>query len=152
MAAEDTRSKDIAKHLEFLGYTCELHSDGWLYASHPVRWNFFLRPNELGVLFHSSINLGTLSDEKRSEWLEFVNRANSATLCVRFTIEHEPANGIFVLRGRTVGPRRYDRREFGAWMDTWHKDMERLREAPSPETEVEEEEPDETPAKGVSVN
>lgn len=152
MAAADARLKDIAKHLEFLGYTCEVQKDGWTFASHPVRWNFFWRPNDVGVLFHCSITLGMLSDGKRTEWLEFANRINASTLCARFTIEHEPANGIFVFRARTVGPRRYDRREFGAWMDIWHKDLDHLREAPSPESEVEDEEPEDAPAKGVSVN
>ena len=140
MADQDPRKRDVQKHLEFLGYTCEWQPDGWLYASHPVRWNIFVRPMPLGTLFHCSIRVGMLSDGKRLALLEFFNRLNATTMAVRFSLEREEPNGIHVLRARTLAPGDYQRRSFGAWIDLWHKELERLREGPSldPEEEVEE--------------
>ncbi len=128
-----------AEHLEFLGYQCERYRDGWLYAAHPVRWNFFLRPIASGVRFHCTIRLGPLSDAKRLAWLEFLNRRNQQSLVSRFTIE--PDAEVFVIRARTLAPREYRRAEFGVWIDMWHDDLAALfRDNPSLDEEEEHEE------------
>ena len=142
MADESTRTKAIARHLEFLGYTCEVQKDGWTFVSHPHRWDFFFRPGPVGVLFHCAIRVGIVSDEKRLEFLEFFNRINASSSFCRFTLERAEPNGIYVMRIRTLAPGSYRRREFGAFMDMWHKDLERLREGPSLEEDTEEEQED----------
>ncbi len=134
----DDRERKLVTHLEFLGYESRIQDDGWIYASHPVRFNFFLRPVDVGVRFHSSIRLGILSDEKRLDWLEFLNKINEASYLARFTLERDDPGGVFVIRIRTVAPGDYHRREFGVWMDMWHKDVELLRGGPEQETEVDD--------------
>jgi putative sensory transduction regulator len=152
MPDQDTRKRDMAKHLEFLGYSCEWQPDGWLYASHPVRWNVFLRSMPLGTLFHCTIHLGIVSDQKRLAFLEFLNRLNATTLAVRFTLERDESNGIFVLRARALAPGGYQRRAFGAWIDLWHRELERLRDGPSLEPETETEEAEDASAARATVN
>ena len=133
------RRHDYAMHLEFLGYACKWQRDGWLYAIHPVRWNFFLLPVEGGVRFHCSISIGLLSDQKRTAALEFLNQANQRTVLARFTLEYEAAFGCHFIRARTfLQGEEYERSEFGMWMDLWHTDLESLRGGPWAETDDEE--------------
>ena len=152
MLDEETSRKRIARHLEFLGYTCEEPKDGWTFASHPQRWDFFFRPMTLGVLFHCSIQLGMLSEEKRLEFLEFFNRINASSLFCRFTLETTDPKEVFVVRIRTMAPGGYRRREFGAFVDMWHKELERLREGPSLETSSDEEEQEQVTGEHTVVN
>lgn len=152
MLDEEASRKRIATHLEFLGYACEVQKDGWLYASHPVRWNFFVRPMPVGTLFHCTIHLGMVSEEKRAAFIEFFNRINSSTFFTRFTLERDEANGIFVMRARTLAPGAYRRREFGTFVDMWHKDLERLHEGPSLEPEEENEEKEDESKEQLVVN
>jgi hypothetical protein len=144
--ADDKLPHHYAEHLEFLGYTCNWQPDGWLYASHAVRWNFFLRPTELGVRFHCTIHLGFLTERRRISSLEFLNRVNQQAFLVRFTLDYEPTTETFLARARMVAPAEYRRQEFGAWMDRWQGDLELLRDAPWADEEEEAEEADDTRA------
>jgi hypothetical protein len=152
MLDEETSRKRIVKHLEFLGYTCEDQKDGWTFASHPHRWDFFFRLTPVGVLFHCTIRLGLLSEEKRLEFLEFYNRINASTLFCRFTLETTDPKDVFVVRIRTLAPGDYQRRQFGAFIDMWHKELERMREGPSLETGTDEEEQEQVSGERPVVN
>jgi hypothetical protein len=145
----DGNERHHAGHLEFLGYECELQPDGWLHAAHPTRWNFFLKAVEIGVLFHCTIRIGLLTDARRSASIEFINRTNQHSLLARFTLEYDVALQSFLVRARMVAPLEYRRKEFGVWMDIWHKDLERLGDAPWTEVDEEEEEKPETRAEST---
>jgi hypothetical protein len=152
MLDDEASRKRIATHLEFLGYSCEEAKDGWTFASHPHRWDFFFRPMAVGVMFHCTIQLGLLSEEKHLEFLEFFNRINASSFFCRFTLERTNPEDVFVVRIRTLAPGGYHRRQFGASVDMWHKDLERLREGPAlaEEDDVEEEAGEDQPTARVN--
>jgi hypothetical protein len=147
----DDKLRPYSEHLEFFGYACETEPDGWLYAKHPVRWNFWLRRFEHGVRLQCTITLGLLSDARRRASLEFVNRVNEKSFHAKFTLEHEAPGDTYVVRARSVGPAQYVRREFGTWLDMWHKDLELLHEGPwLAEEDEQDEELEERPAAAVN--
>ncbi len=119
-----------AEHLEFLGYQCERQDDAWMYAAHPIRLNFFLRPFGLGLRLYCPIRLGRLSATSRAEWLDFINHLNERTSISTFTLEFEETDRVFAVRIRAVAPGEYNRSDFGAWMDTWHEDLDLFRDGP----------------------
>ena len=48
---------DFRKHLEFLGYTTELHDDEWVSATNPVRPDFFAKQLPFGVRLLAKFHL-----------------------------------------------------------------------------------------------
>jgi len=142
----DSRRSPFARHLEHLGYRCEAEPNGWIFAGHPVRPDFYIRPGEWCVRFFTVFRLGLLSDAKRRAWLEFLNRMHEDTLVARFALVEESTTA-FCVHSRAVAPGEYRRAQFGVWVDAWNRDVDLLRQGPSLEEEPDVED-DEHQAEG----
>jgi hypothetical protein len=119
-------------HLECLGYQLERCADGWMYARHPRRHNFYVRVFSGGFRLCCMVNPRRSFDTQRTAWLEFVNRSNDRTCLGRYVLGHDPRHGdIFTIRASAPGA--YDRRAFGLLIDMWHEDLAHIKEAPPAE-------------------
>jgi hypothetical protein len=131
-AASSESVADFATHLEFLGYSLEATPDGWHHASHRVRYNFSLRPTEVGLRMHCAITIGATLPGGRRAWLEFVNTANDRALVSRFALVVDD-DSLHTLRVRNLFTGPYERLAFGTTLDMWHEDLALLRHAPPPD-------------------
>ena len=77
---------DFRTHLEFLGYTTEVHDDGWVSATSPVRPDFFARQLPFGVRLLAKFHLGCLDKPLLTRWLAYVNDQNNDSLLVTLAV------------------------------------------------------------------
>jgi hypothetical protein len=119
----------IAAHLEFLGYQLTPGSDGWLFAEHPWRPNFYLKEFPIGWRLVALFTLGLLTPESSDLWLRSLNRWNEASLVSRFALTAGHGDGV-ALRVSALFPPDYERVRFGQLMEFWHRELELLKEGP----------------------
>ena len=125
----DHPTDPISSHLEFLGYESRTTPDGWCFSSHPRRLNLFYKKFPFGWRFHASIYLAPSLGDLRSSFLDGVNAINEKSTVVKFTLNRD-SDGDFAIRARAIFQPDYGKKEFGAFMDTWHSDLELLSELP----------------------
>jgi hypothetical protein len=121
----------ITEHLAFHGYTCEAQPDGWTFATHPTRPDVFVRAFPLGVRLVAVFQVGRRHDARWAQWLWFANRCNETSVLVKFALM-EGDEGVMQLRASAFGPPTYARETFGAFLDTWHRDLALMEHAPPP--------------------
>ncbi len=126
----DQPTDPIASHLEFLGYESRTTPDGWCFAEHPKRLNFFFKRFPHGWRFHAVIYLGPSLGELRTSFLDAVNAINERSVVVKFTLNRDP-DGDYCVNARTVFQSEYVKKPFGLFMDIWHSDLELLSELPT---------------------
>ncbi len=122
----------ITEHLAFHGYACEAQPDGWTFAMHPTRPDFFVRVFPLGVRLVALFQVGRRHDARWAQWLWFANRCNEASVLVKFALT-EGEDGALLFRASAFGSPTYSRETFGAFLDTWHHDLALMEQAPPPE-------------------
>ncbi|MBL8142227.1 MAG: hypothetical protein JNM38_14010 [Acidobacteria bacterium] len=119
---------DFRTHLTFLGYTTELHDDGWVSATNPVRPDFFARQLPFGVRLLAKFHLGHLDKPLFARWLAYVNEQNDDSLLVKLAVHVE--NGEATLRAIALLPFAYERTNVGVLLDLWHREVRGSDNAP----------------------
>ncbi len=119
---------DFRTHLEFLGYTTEVHDDGWVSATSPVRPDFFARQLPFGVRLLAKFHLGCLDKPLLTRWLAYVNDQNNDSLLVTLAV-HVDA-GEATLRATALLPVVYEGTTVGVMLDLWHREVRGSDEAP----------------------
>lgn len=127
----ETSKELLRTHLAFLGYTAgKEDEDGWIVATHPIRWGFHLKNFGHCVILTANVRLAQSLGSRRPEALECVNRLNETSTITRFSL-FEDASGGVGLRLKAVFPPYFDRAAFGISMDLWHQDCESTQDMPS---------------------
>lgn len=119
---------DFRTHLEFLGYTTEVHDDEWVSATSPVRPDFFAKQLPFGVRMLAKFHLGRLDKPLHARWLAYVNEQNDDALLVKLVVHVE--NGEATLRATALLPVAYERANVGVMLDLWHREVRGSDEAP----------------------
>jgi hypothetical protein len=127
-ASDDTRAA-ITAHLECLGYQVTLNSDGWLFAEHPARPDFFVKAFPIGWRLVALFTIGLLTPESGDVWLRSLNRWNDASLVSRFSLTTQYGDGV-TLRVSALFPSDYERVRFGQLMDFWQRELELVKDGP----------------------
>ena len=123
-------------HLELLGYEAKSLEPEWLVAEHPYRFNIALRAFPEGIKMFTSMPIGDALRPSPEAWSDFLNRANTDTALVRFTLHQRP-NGLYEVRLRAIVTGTYERKVFAIAVDRWHEDVAYLQHAPSSAVEPE---------------
>ena len=119
---------DFRKHLEFLGYTTELHDDEWVSATNPVRPDFFAKRLPFGVRLLAKFHLGHLDHPLLTRWVTYVNEQNNDSLLVKLAVHVEC--GEATLRATALLPVAYERTTVGVLLDLWHREVRGSDDAP----------------------
>lgn len=108
--------KQLAGHLEFLGYDLEhdAENDRWR-ARHDKYWNFIFGNSVGGVLFRCY--LGTEEGATMEQLTKYTNDLNRDAAVARFYID---SDNDFTFEA--WWPRKYEKATFGVFMDAWHHD------------------------------
>lgn len=111
----------VARHLEFLGYTVSTEQEGRLIATHTSKPNLVARDYKGGCLLTAFFGADTGAKRKRQGYLETINSLNSPATVARF---YADSDGDFATEAFYNYP--YDRAAFGRFMDLWDQDFSRV--------------------------
>ena len=95
-----------------------------------MRWSIYFKNFGNMVRFVTTLALGKLSDRRRIDVLEFINRLNEESAIARFALVRTP-EGTQVLNLRANLPPYTDKAGFGTCVDLWHQDCDKVRSMPS---------------------
>lgn len=114
----------IKSHLEFLGYEVTVRRDSTiLRATHPHKRDFSFYEAD-GIVRLMEITVGRNRDETpRSEFLEFVNRANNGTWLAHFSLDEQ-----LNITAHTSYVEPYYKPLFGRLLERWNSDLLSLHE------------------------
>ena len=99
-------------------------------AAHPTRPDLCFRTVPFGVRLVALFDLGRLSDNLRTEWVDFANRCNNAGIFVRFALGTR-GDGGHTFRATAVFHGDYAKTSFGGFIDAWHNDLTLMGHAPN---------------------
>jgi hypothetical protein len=138
-----------AEHLAYLGYEVRVNPDGWSFARHPYRYDFYLRAFAHGIAFHCMVGIGASLGNSRAAWLDFLNTANERAHLARFSLVESDA-GMYRVNVCALMTGAYSRSVFVMVLDMWHLDLDMVRR--KPEFLLEDGDADEEEAAAVPVN
>jgi hypothetical protein len=114
----DERLDSYATHLEFLGYGIE-HREKSIAANHPRKPNIQLQYIFGGVLHSTFWGMKSEDQLPRRDLLEYVNDLNANAAICRFYVDKD---GDLMIEA--WHPERYERTEYGRFLDLWNSDMQ----------------------------
>ena len=115
--------EQIANHLQFLGYEVTAEAN-MTRATHPTRFNFFMRPYAGGILFTTIFGCSENAKQDRLGYLDILNSLNNGAAVARFYADKD--SDLLI---EAWHPEYYERVQFGAFIEAWDRDIRSAAES-----------------------
>lgn len=126
----DSSAQTVA-HLEYLGYEVgRPDADGWVPATHPLRYNIHVRAFPIGFKLNCAVNIDVGPGSTVQDWRGYLNAATEQARFVQFSLFQDPS-GEYGVRMRAWISGAYSRPVFAIFMDMWHDDVDLIRRKPA---------------------
>ena len=110
-------ARQVAEHLEFLGFTSKIDSDV-LQATNPNHFSIYASDNKIGIRFNVAFTINTNSIKNKVELMEILNELNAQASVIKFYLSENDIVFEAVYSGR------YDKKEFGVFMQAYLSDYQ----------------------------